>query len=129
MSVIGRFPRWLRILLLGADLLASVAVLIHWWAASYPNLIAAWFQFAAVAALAVPFGAWAGRRLDERQEHVARRAAEHTAQHLAEHHEVTRAHLDERITAVAQTHADTLAAISDQVAALHARLDQQGGAA
>ena len=112
MSVLGRFPRWLRVLLLGIDLAAAAGVLAAFWSASYPNLIAAWFQFAAVAALAVPFGAWAQRRLDERQEHMARRAAEHTTAHLVQHHETTREHI---------------AALSDQVAALHAKIDQQQG--
>ena len=119
MSVLGRLPRWLRLALLVGNLGASLGVLIAFWTAVWPNLEASWFQFAAVTALAVPFGAWAGRRLDERQEHVARRAAEHTAQHLAEHHEATR-RWDE-------AHAEQLRVLSDQVAALHVKFDQQAG--
>lgn len=127
MSVLRRFPRWLQVLLLGVDLVASLVVLVHWWAASYPNLIAAWFQFSAVAALAVPLGAWLGRKLDQRQEHIARRTAEHTAAHLTEHHDMTRTHVTKQLAAHAATQGERLAVISDQIAAINQRLDQQGG--
>lgn len=114
MSVLGRFPRWLRIALLAVNLAASLAVLVHFWFGTYPNLLASWVVAAALAAVAAPGAAWIGRRLDERQEHVARRAAEHTTARLAQHHETTRQHI---------------AALSDQVAALHTKLDQQSGGA
>lgn len=112
MSVLRRFPRWLRVLLLGVNLAAATAILINWWLAIWPNLAAAYFQFAAVAALAVPVAAWLTRHLDAHAEHIARRAAEHTTAPLVAHHEATREHI---------------AALSDQVAALHAKLDQQTG--
>lgn len=127
MSVLGRFPRWLRVTLLGANLAASLAVLIANWLATYPNLIASWVVGAAVAAIAIPATAWATRKLDARQDHIARQAAQHTAQHLAEHHEATRTHVTEELAAHAAAQGEQFAVLSDQLAALHARLDQQQG--
>lgn len=127
MSVLRRFPRWARILLLGLNLTASLAVLIHWWLQVWPNLEASWVLGAAVAAIAVPATAWLTRRLDERQEHVAQRAAEHTAQHLAEHHAVTRTHIAEQFAQHATAQNDRFDVLTNQIAAVAARLDQQGG--
>lgn len=129
MSVLHRFPRWLRVVLLGLNLAASLAVLVHWWLQVWPNLEASWVLGAAAAAIALPAGAWLGRKLDQRQEHIAARAAEHAAQHMTEHHETTRAQVREQFAAHAAAQNDRLAVITDQIAALHARLDQQGGGA
>lgn len=116
MSLLARLPRWLRVLLLGANLAASSVVLALNWAATDPNLIASWILTAAAVTVAPPLTAWATRRLDARQahlaEHVAKSAAEHTARHLAEQHAATRAHVAEHV-----------AALADQIAAVHVRLD------
>lgn len=125
MSVLGRFPRWLRWLLLGLNLGASLAVLVHWWLQVWPNLEASWVLGAAVAAVAVPFGAWLGRKLDQRQEHIAQRTATHTAAHLTEHHEQTRTHVTEQLAQHAAAQQERFDVLTNQVAALHARLDQQ----
>lgn len=128
MSVLGRFPRWLRWLLLGLNLAASVATLVANWLSTYPNLIASWVVAAAVAAVAIPFGAWLGRKLDQRQAHIAQQAAGSVAAHLTEHHERTRTHVTEQLAQHAAAQGEQMQVISDQLAALHARLDtQQGG--
>lgn len=116
MSLLPRLPRWLRVLLLGLNLAASVGVLAAYWFGTYGNLIASWFGASAFAAVAVPLGRWATRHLDARQahlaEHVAKTAAEHTARHLADQHAATRAHVT-----------DSVAVLADQIAAVHVRLD------
>lgn len=123
MSVLGRFPRRLRRLLLAVNLGASAAVLAAFWSGTFPNLIASWVQVSAALAIAAPTAGWLGRRLDARQEHIVRR----TAAHLAEHHETTRAHVTTQLNLHAATQADRLDVITDQLAALHAKLDQQQG--
>lgn len=128
MSVLRRFPRWARILLLGLNLAASLAVLIHWWLQVWPNLEASWVLGAVVAAVAVPATGWLTRRLDAHQERVAQRAAEHTATQLAEHHEVTRTHVAEQLALHAAAQNDRFDVLTNQIAAVAARLDQQGGA-
>lgn len=129
MTVLGWFPRWLRRLLLGANLAGSVAALAANWSGTYSNLIASWVLAAAAGAIAIPVTGWLGRKLPQWQEHIARRAAEHTAAHLTEHHDATRTHVTEALAQHAAAQTERLAVITDQIAALHARLDQQGGGA
>lgn len=105
MSVLGRFPRWLRWLLLGANLTAAVAVLAVYWLETFPNLIASWVVTAAVAAIALPAGAWLGRWLDK---------------HHTTHHADTRAHITAEV-------ATGLAPIQRSLDDLHAKIDQQQG--
>lgn len=113
MTVLGRFPRWLRWLLLAASLGGSLGVLVNWWTAVWPNLEASWFQGSVIAAVAVPAGAWLGRWLDR---------------HHSGHHDATRAHITDELAAHAAIQGEQFAVLSDQLAALHARLDtQQGG--
>lgn len=102
MSALARFPRWLRVALLGLNLAAASAVLIANWLQTYPNLIASWVVAAAVAALAIPFGAWLGRRLDTRH---------------GRHHDETRQHITQQLAPIQRSLAD-----------LHAKLDRQAGA-
>jgi len=128
-SVLGRFPRWLRWLLLGANLVAALTILVNWWLAIWPNLAASWEIASAVAALAAPAATWVTRKLDAHAEHAARRAAQHTAAHLTEHHETTRAHVTEQLAAHAAVQGERMQVISDQLAALNQRLDQQQGGA
>lgn len=116
MNLLPQLPRWLRALLLSVNLAASTAVTAWFFEATFPNLIASWVLGAAAAAVALPLTRLAARRLDERQENLARRAAEHAATHLAEQHEVTRVHVADQIS----QHA---AALADQIAAVHVRLD------
>ena len=101
MSVLGRFPRWLRWLLLGANLTAAVAVLAVYWIETFPNLIASWVVAAAVAAIALPAGAWLGRWLDT---------------HHGGHHAGTRAHITTE-----------LEPIRHSLNELHRKIDQQQG--
>ena len=112
MTVLGRFPRWLRWLLLGVNLAAAVAVLAVYWLETFPNLIASWVVAAAVAAIALPAGAWLGRWLDT---------------HHSRHHGDTRAHIEQQFAAHDAVQGERMQVISDQIAALHARLDQQQG--
>ena len=114
MSVLGRFPRWLRRALLGVNLAASLALLVANWISTYPNLIASWVVGAAVAAVALPAGAWLGRWLDKRH---------------SGHHADTRAHIEQQFAAHDAVQGERMQVISDQLAALHARLDQQQGGA
>lgn len=112
MSVLGRFPRWLRWLLLGVNLAASLAVLAWFWTETFPNLIASWVVGAAVAAVALPAGAWLGHWLDT---------------HHSRHHGDTRAHIEAQFAVHDAVQGERMQVISDQIAALHARLDQQQG--
>lgn len=112
MSVLGRFPRWLRWLLLGVNLAASLAVLAWFWTETFPNLIASWVVGAAVAAVALPAGAWLGHWLDT---------------HHSRHHGDTRAHIEQQFAAHDAVQGERMQVISDQIAALHARLDRQQG--
>ena len=105
MSVLGRFPRWLRRLLLGVNLAAALEVLAWFWTETFPNLIASWVVGAAVAAVALPAGAWLGRWLDT---------------HHSGHHADTRAHITAEVTA-------GLAPIQQSLNDLHAKIDQQQG--
>lgn len=79
MKSLARLPRWVRLLLLVANLALSLAVLLLNWVASYPNLIAAWAQGSVLATLAPPAVAWVDRRLAEHhaavKEHVDRALA------------------------------------------------------
>lgn len=70
MSALRRLPRWLRVALLSANLAAALGVLIAFWIASYPNLIAAWAQGSVLVTLAAPARAWLDRRLTEHREAV-----------------------------------------------------------
>lgn len=105
MSVLGRFPRWLRWLLLSASLGGSLGVLVNWWTAVWPNLEAAWFQGSVIAAVAAPAGAWYGRWLDK---------------HHTTHHADTRAHITAEV-------ATGLAPLQRSLDELHAKIDQQQG--
>lgn len=107
MSVLGRFPRWLRWVLLSASLGGSAAVLINWWLAVWPNLAAAWFQGSVIAAIAAPLGAWYTRWSDR---------------HHSGHHADTRAHITAEVTT-------SLAPIQRSLDELHAKIDQQQGGA
>ncbi|HZP55023.1 hypothetical protein [Actinocrinis sp.] len=127
LTVLSRFPRWLRRLLLGANLAAALAILVNWWLAIWPNLAASWEVASAGVAVAVPVRTWLGRKIPQWQEHIARRAAEHTAAHMTEHHETTRAHVTEQLAAHAAAQGERMQVISDQIAALNQRLDQQQG--
>ena len=127
MSVLPRLPRWLRWPLLGLNLAASLAVLSHWWPSIWPNLAASWVLGAALAAIAMPAATWLTRTMDARQEHIAQRAAQHTAAHLTAHHEATRAHVTDALAEHAAAQSDRLDVLGDQIAALHAKLDQQQG--
>lgn len=103
MSVLPRLPRWLRWLLLGANLAAALAVLTWFWTETFPNLIASWVVGAAVAAVALPAGAWLGRWLDR---------------HHSTHHGDTRTHITTELEPIRRSLRD-----------LHAKIDQQQGGA
>jgi hypothetical protein len=111
-TVLRGFPRWLRVALLVVNLAAALAVLVNWWLAIWPNLAAAWVQFAVIAALAIPLGAWLGRLMDARH---------------AAHHDGTRAHVETALAAHAEAQNQRLDALGEQVASLHERLNQTGG--
>lgn len=123
MSALGRFPRWLRVTLLGINLAAALAVLVNWWLAIWPNLAASWEVASAGVAVAVPVRTWLGRKIPVWQERIARR----TAVHVAEHHEATREHVTAQLNLHAAAQDERMQVISNQVAALHAKLDQQQG--
>lgn len=112
MTVLRGFPRWLRVSLLGVNLAASAAVLCLHWFGTYPNLIASWFGASALASVAAPLGARLGRLLDARH---------------AAHHDATRAHVETLMAAHAEAQNQRLDALGEQMAALHDRLDQDGG--
>lgn len=80
MSVLPRLPRWLRIALLAANLAAALGVLIAYWVASYPNLIAAWAQGSVLVTLVAPARSWLDRR-------------------LAQHHDAVMVHVDRALAA------------------------------
>jgi predicted membrane-bound mannosyltransferase len=109
----------LRVALLGANFAASLGVLVNWWLAVWPNLAAAWFQTSAIVALAMPLSVWVGRVLDTHHDRVAA--------HQEREHAATRQHVEERLATHAAAHDERMAVISDQIAALHAKLDQPGG--
>ena len=104
MTVLRSLSRRTRVLLLALNLAAVTVVLANWWLAIWPNLAASWAQGSVLVALAAPLGAWVTRLLDRHHERAT--------VHLDREHAVTR---------------ELLAALSGQVAALHARLDQQAG--
>lgn len=85
----------------------------------YSNLIAS----AVTGGGAAAFTLWRVRRHHERTRDELR---EHR-DHLAEHHEATRTHVADQLALHAAAQNERLAVITDQIAALHARLDQQGG--
>jgi len=107
-TVLRRLPRWARWALLAANLAGSIGVLAAWWQAIWPNLAAAWTQASALLTLAPPAMAWLARVLDA-------------------HHEHTRVQVERQISARADAHSERLSAVSDQIAALHAKFDQQRG--
>lgn len=111
MSLLPRLPRWLRAVLLGANLAAALAVLIVNWTSTFPNLIASWILTAAAVAVAVPGSAWLTRLFDRHQKHVA-----------AEH-EATRAHVADQLSRHAAAQSGQIAMIADQIATLRARFD------
>ena len=80
MNALRRLPVWARVLVLLANLAASLLVLVANWVASYPNLIAAWAQGSVLVTLGAPLLAW----LDQR---------------LTEHHEQMKAHVDRALAA------------------------------
>lgn len=80
MSVLRRLPRWVRWMLLGGNLAASLGVLLAYWIASYPNLIASWAQGSVLVTLVPVARAWLERRLNE-------------------HHEAVKAHVDRALGA------------------------------
>lgn len=65
MNTLRRLPRWAQVLLLGGNLFASLAVLVAYWVASYPNLIAAWAQGSVLVVLVPLARTWAERLLAE----------------------------------------------------------------
>lgn len=80
MTTLAKLPRWAHALLMAGNLLASLLVLLANWAASYPNLIAAWAQGSVALTLVPPALAWLDRR-------------------LAAHHAALRVHVDRALSA------------------------------
>lgn len=107
MAALRTFPRWLRVLLLAVNTAASLTVLALWYSAIWPNLAAGWIAAPTVVGPGIALLRTAARRLEAR-------------------HQATRDHFDAQIAQHATVHAETLAVVSDQVAAVHARLDQDG---
>lgn len=101
MTVLRAFPRWLQVLLLAVNTAGSLLVLAVWWTAIWPNLAAGWVAAPTVVGPGLALLRASARRLE------AHRRAIRTD--LAEHHEKVTAH------------------VAAQFAALHARLDQDGG--
>lgn len=118
MNLLRRLPWRLRAALVGCSFAASLAVLINWWMQVWPNLAAAWFQASALLALAAPLSAWATRLLDTHHDRVAA--------HQEREHAATRQHVEERLARHAAGQDERMQVISDQIAALHAKLDQGG---
>lgn len=83
MKTLARMPRWARVALLGANLTASLAVLVAFWVASYPNLIAAWAQGSFLVTLAPPAMAWLDRKLAEHRVAIHAAVKEHVDRALA----------------------------------------------
>lgn len=108
MTVLRSLPRWLQRLLLAVNAAGSAAVLAVWWPAVWPNIAAAW---AGASWTAVPLA----------------RAARAVLGRIEAHHRETRAQIARQASVQADAHSQSLAALSDQVAALHAKLDQQQG--
>lgn len=80
MKAVTKLPPWVRLALLGGNLIASLAVLLAYWIASYPNLIASWAQGSVLVTLVPLARAWLERR-------------------LAEHHDAVKAHVDRALAA------------------------------
>lgn len=82
MKTLAKLPPWARTALLGVNLLAALGVLVTYWIASYPNLIASWAQGSVLMTLVPLARAWLERR-------------------LAEHHDAVKEHVDRALAAPA----------------------------
>lgn len=83
MTTLAKLPRWIRAALLGVNLAASLGVLVAYWIASYPNLIAAWAQGSVLVTLAPRARAWLERRLAEHHADVKADVKAHVDRALA----------------------------------------------